>query len=226
MSKKITDENLNEKQALDFEIAMNYLIKVSNKRAWLVAFISLIITLLLTVAIIVMLPLKRVDLAVVKVDKNGFVEIITNLDEQTITKDEALDKYFVARYIKTREQYFDGTLNQDYETTQMFSNKKVADDYIKFMIDDKNGRATILKDKTEIEVQILSIVLGDSNTTKTATIRVELNQRDVAGNRIIKSIKVITLTYDYLPLKLNTKYRLENPLGFIVNSYRVDEEIK
>ena len=225
-TKYITDDNFDKDNALDFEISRNYLISKSNQRAWLVAIISLFVTVLLVIAIVVMLPLKRVDVVAVKVDKNGFVEIVTNLQEEVMKTDEAIDKHFIARYVKTREQYYYNTLNQDYERTQMLSSKLVSDNYIKFMTADKTGRYETLKNKFEIEAEILSIVLNDSNGTKTSTIRVQTKEKDLTTSNVQENIKVITLTYDYLPMKQNSKSRLENPLGFVINSYRIDEEIK
>ena len=225
-TKYITDDNFDKDNALDFETSRNYLISKSNQRAWLVAIISLFVTVLLVIAIVVMLPLKRVDVVAVKVDKNGFVEIVTNLQEEVMKTDEAIDKHFIARYVKTREQYYYNTLNQDYERTQMLSSKLVSDNYIKFMTADKTGRYETLKNKFEIEAEILSIVLNDSNGTKTSTIRVQTKEKDLTTSNAKENIKVITLTYDYLPMKQNSKSRLENPLGFVINSYRIDEEIK
>ena len=225
-TKYITDDNFDKDNALDFETSRNYLISKSNQRAWLVAIISLFVTVLLVIAIVVMLPLKRVDVVAVKVDKNGFVEIVTNLKEEVMKTDEAIDKHFIARYVKTREQYYYNTLNQDYERTQMLSSKLVSDNYIKFMTADKTGRYETLKNKFEIEAEILSIVLNDSNGTKTSTIRVQTKEKDLTTSNVKENIKVITLTYDYLPMKQNSKSRLENPLGFVINSYRIDEEIK
>ncbi|AXK48602.1 conjugal transfer protein TraJ [Aliarcobacter trophiarum LMG 25534] len=225
-TKYVTDDNFDKSNALDFETSRSYLINKSNKRAWLVAIISLFVTVLLVIAIVVMLPLKRVDVVAVKVDKNGFVEVVTNLQEQVMKTDEAIDKHFIARYVKTREQYYYNTLNQDYERTQMLSSKLVSDSYIKFMTADKTGRYETLKNKFEIEAEILSIVLNDSNGTKTSTIRVQTKEKDLTTSNTKENIKVITLTYDYLPMKQNSKSRLENPLGFVINSYRIDEEIK
>ena len=225
-TKYITDDNFDKDNALDFETSRNYLISKSNQRAWLVAIISLFVTVLLVIAIVVMLPLKRVDVVAVKVDKNGFVEIVTNLQEEVMKTDEAIDKHFIARYVKTREQYYYNTLNQDYERTQMLSSKLVSDNYIKFMTADKTGRYETLKNKFEIEAEILSIVLNDSHGTKTSTIRVQTQEKDLTTSNVKENIKVITLTYDYLPMKQNSKSRLENPLGFVINSYRIDEEIK
>lgn len=223
--KLITDENYNSKDALDYETARSYLITKSNKTAWLITYISLALIVMLGVALIFLIPLKKSELMVVKVDENGFIDIITQLDEQVISTTEAIDKSFVYRYVKTKEQYYFETLNQDFETVQMFSSPAVQKKYVEDMTHKEKGKATILKDKKFIEVKILSIVLTNKNDEKIATVRVETNFKSKNEDDGIKEIKVITLTYDYLPIKQNASLRLENPLGFIVNSYRIDEEI-
>ena len=109
--KILKDENYNEKSAWNYDVSRNEEINKSSKRAWTVAIISLIITLFLGFALMLLTPLKTVELMVVKVDKNGFVDIITKLDEQVLTTTEAMDKSFVNRYVKTKEQYYFETLN-------------------------------------------------------------------------------------------------------------------
>ncbi|MFY4756411.1 virB8 family protein [Aliarcobacter butzleri] len=225
-TKIITDDNFNEKDALDFEDSRNYLMIKSNKRAWLVAYISLVLTVMLGIAIMFLTPLKTVELTVVKVDKNGHVEIVTNLNEIFITGDEALDKHFIGQYVKTREQYYFATLNKDFEKVQLFSSPKVAKEYVHFMLDKKTGRAEQLKDNKEISVNILSIVPKKIAGELTATIRIDVIEKDKNGSILGTVTKIVTLTYDYLPMKLDMKERLENPLGFAITSYRTDEEIK
>mgnify|MGYP003398846106 CR=1 FL=1 len=225
--KILKDENYNEKSAWNYDVSRNEEINKSSKRAWTVAIISLIITLFLGFALMLLTPLKTVELMVVKVDKNGFVDIITKLDEQVLTTTEAMDKSFVNRYVKTKEQYYFETLNQDFETVQMLSSPNVQKKYIAEMTDKEKGKANILKDKIGIEVKILSIVLTNKSDEKIATVRIETIKKSKNNdNAPEKEIKVVTLTYDYLPIKQNASLRLENPLGFIVNTYRVDEEIK
>ena len=228
MAKKIvTDNNLDNQAAFDYEDSRNYLIIKSNRRAWTVAIISLLVTLLLALAVLFLTPLKTVELAVVKVDKNGHIDIISDLSEQVIAPDEALNNHFIGQYVKTREQYYFNTLNKDFEKVQLHSNASESDKYIKSMIDKEVGKAELLKDKVEIEVNILSIVTKEVSSELTSTIRVDVLKKDSrTGALIDNSTKVITLTFEYLPIKLNAKSRLENPLGFVVTSYRVDEEIK
>lgn len=227
MAKNITDDNFNEKDAFDFEDSRNYLITKSNKRAWSVAIFSLAVTVCLAIAIMLITPLKTVELAVVKVDKNGQVDILTNLAEEIITPDEALNKHFIGQYVKLREQYYFTTLNADFEKVQLYSNPTESKKYVDSMVNKNYGKATVLKNKVEIDVKLLSIVTREVAGEQTATIRADVITKDSISDSITNlTTKVITLTFEYLPMKLNTKSRLENPLGFIVTSYRIDEEMK
>jgi len=221
----VSDNNYNEQSALDYDSARSYLIEQSNKRAWMITYVCFGLIVLLSLAIILMMPLKSTELAVIKVDKNGFVEVATQLDEEIISTSEALDKSFIGRYVKLREQYYYETLNKDFETVQMFSSPKVSQSYLNTMLDKQTGKANVLQDNKELEVKILSIVLHNKDEENIATIRIETSLREKNSNNVQSEIKVITLTYEYLNMKQNATLRLENPLGFIVNSYRVDEEI-
>lgn len=226
-TKTLTDENYNEKKALDYDSSRLEEVDKSSKRAWLVAYISLAITVMLGIAIIFLTPLKTVELMVVKVDKNGFVEIITQLDEEVISTDEAIDKSFIYKYVKAREQYYFDTLNQDFEIVQMFSAPAVQKKYVETMTNKETGKATVLKDKKTIEVKVLSISISKKHNEIIATVRIETIKKDKNSDsgKPETEIKVITLTYDYLPIKQKASLRLENPLGFVVNEYRIDEEI-
>lgn len=213
-------------ESLNYETTRKDLIEKSNKRAWIVAGISLFITCLLAIAIILMLPLKTIELRVVKVDNNGFVDVITELNSKTITTSEAVDKHFVQKYVKVREQYYYNTISKDYEETQMLSNNLVQSEYLSFMNNKKDGRIETYANKKEMDVNIISIVLGDSNGTKTATVRAELIEKDLQSKTTTTYIKVFSMTYEYLPqIKQNESSRLNNPLGFLITFYKSDNEI-
>ena len=80
--------------------------------------------------------------------------------------------------------------------------------------------------KKEMDVNIISIVLGDSNGTKTATVRAELIEKDLQSKTTTTYIKVFSMTYEYLPqIKQNESSRLNNPLGFLITFYKSDNEI-
>ncbi|WP_233419409.1 virB8 family protein [Campylobacter lari] len=221
-------KNQNEinSNALNFEASVRYLIEKSNQRAWLVAFISMAISIIAVIAVIFLTPLKTTEPYVIRVDNTtGMVDIITSLQEEQISSIEALDKYFISQYIKAREGYYYKFLNQDYVLTQLMSDENVANEYRAIYAGD-NALDQIYKDNVEVRVKILSIVLGNSNGVKTSTIRALITKKDSVTKSTQQSTKVITLAYDFLLAKTSEENRILNPLGFKVTNYRVDEEIR
>ncbi|ENT7290715.1 virB8 family protein [Campylobacter coli] len=212
--------------AMDYEASFRYLIDKSNKRAWLIAFVSIFIAIISIVAVVLLTPLKTIEPYVIRVDNaTGMVDILTMLDEKEISSNEALDKYFISQYVKAREGYYYELLNQDYLLTQLMSSEKVANEY-RAWYEGENARDQILKNSNEVNVQILSIVLGNSNGIKTSTIRAKIITKNLNTRGLSESTKVITLSYDYILAKASEENRILNPLGFKVTNYRIDEEIR
>ncbi|EOL9659469.1 virB8 family protein, partial [Campylobacter coli] len=210
--------------AMDYEASFRYLIDKSNKRAWLIAFVSIFIAIISIVAVVLLTPLKTIEPYVIRVDNTtGMVDILTMLDEKEISSNEALDKYFISQYVKAREGYYYELLNQDYLLTQLMSSEKVANEY-RAWYEGENARDQILKNSNEVNVQILSIVLGNSNGIKTSTIRAKIITKNLNTRGLSESTKVITLSYDYILAKASEENRILNPLGFKVTNYRIDEE--
>ena len=212
--------------AIDYEASFRYLIEKSNKRSWLIAFISIFIAIISIIAVVLLTPLKTIEPYVIRVDNTtGMVDILTMLDEKEISSNEALDKYFISQYVKAREGYYYELLNQDYLLTQLMSSEKVANEY-RAWYEGENARDQILKNSNEVNVQILSIVLGNSNGVKTSTIRAKIITKNLNTRGLSESTKVITLSYDYILAKASEENRILNPLGFKVTNYRIDEEIR
>lgn len=225
--KRTDDDNV----AITYEASFRYLIEKSNKRAWLIAFISVIITFCAVLAVLLLTPLKQSVPYVIRVDnQTGMVDIITSLKEEDITQNEALDKYFVSNYIKTREGYFYDMLQKDYELTQIYSSPEVSKDYTA-IYSGANARHEQLKGMYKVEIEILSVVLNDSAGTKIATVRFNENTKrviksDGSSNSGVKT-RVATLAYSYnTSMQMSEDERIKNPLGFKVTTYRIDDEIR
>ena len=211
--------------AIDYEASFRYLIEKSNKRAWIIAFVSIFVAIISIIAVVLLTPLKTIEPYVIRVDNTtGMVDILTILDEKEISSNEALDKYFISQYVKAREGYYYELLNQDYLLTQLMSSEKVANEY-RAWYEGENARDQILKNSNEVNVQILSVVLGNSNGVKTSTIRTLITTKNLRSGAITQETKVITLSYEYILAKASEENRILNPLGFKVLTYRIDSEI-
>lgn len=214
-------------EAISYSSNVRYLIEVSNKRAWLVSFIFGFIAIISIVAVFLLTPLKQSVPYVIRVDNvTGMVDIISTLKDQTVINknSEALDKYFTANYVKLREQYYWDILEQDYYAVQVFSSNKISTEY-QSIYAGANSRVKTLQNSVEVEIQIISVVLTNSAGANVATIRFNEITKDLQSKTSRQTTKVATLTYEYVKELTTEKERVMNPLGFKVNTYRIDSEI-
>ncbi|MBQ8819138.1 MAG: type IV secretion system protein [Campylobacter sp.] len=212
---------------MSYNSNVRYLIEVSNKRAWLVSFIFGFIAIMSIIALFLLTPLKQSVPYVIRVDNvTGMVDIISTLKDQTVVSknSEALDKYFTANYVKLREQYYWDILEQDYYTVQVFSSNRISAEYQNIYAG-ANSRVKNLQNSVEVEIQIISVVLTNSAGANVATIRFNEIVKDLQSKTSKQTTKVATLTYEYVKELTTEKERVMNPLGFKVNTYRIDSEI-
>ena len=207
--------------AISYEASIRYIAEQANKRAYFISGVALLIAIISVIAVCLLTPLKSVEPYVIRVDNTtGMVDIITSVNE-------ALNKYFAKTYVKAREGYYYDILQSDYELVQILSYPSVASDYLR-IYEGENSRDKVLKDDYEVEIDIVSVTLGNSAGAPTATIRFNQITRK-KGEKIAVSnkAKIVTLSYDYQPNTLTTEEeRIKNPLGFKVSTYRVDDEIR
>lgn len=222
--------NNNDKQnAISYEASIRYLVEKSNQRAWFISFIAVLISIISVVAVCLLTPLKSVEPYVIRVDNaTGMVDIISSVnDTKFISGNEALDKYFTTTYVKIRQGYYFNLLQQDFIKTQILSSPEISAEYMK-TYEGKNSKVEILRNKIEIDIEISSVTLNNSNGINTATIRFNEIYKDAQSRTITnKKAKIATMAYDYSPQTLTTEQeRLENPLGFKITTYRIDDEIE
>lgn len=146
-------------QNRDLEAKNQENIEKSEARAWKVARVSWLISLVLGAVIVSILPLREVVPFLIRDNGTGIPDVITRLDVETLTTDDAMDKHFISQYIKTREGYYFNTLQQEYELTQMMSSDEVAKDY-RSIYEGKNARDQKLGSSNTVKPEIISIVLS------------------------------------------------------------------
>lgn len=209
----------------------------SKKVAWIVASLSLLVTLILSVAIFLMLPLKMTDVKVLIVDKNtGYPTEITSLVEfekgnlKQIVGSEALNKFFAQQYIILHDSYNYFSVRDAYEKVYLYSTNEVFQVY-KQKFEGPNNIEIVLGNKRSLEVNVLSIspqltvtpFKGTDNGV-TVTARVERFIRE-GENILDKTSGIVTMTFGYdTELAMEEKARNINPFGFTVTSYRFDPE--
>jgi type IV secretion system protein VirB8 len=211
-------------QAIDWEASRVQTIERSERRAWFVAFAGVAVTVLSWLAIVLMMPLKEMVPYVIRVDSaTGVPDIVTALDTKGVGFDEAMDKYWMAQYVRARETYDWYTLQKDYNTVGLLSSSPVGASYAaqfegKDALDKKFGsvvRAT---------VEIMSIVPNGRGVGTVRFVKTTRRTDDDGPGTVTKW--VATVAYEYRnPSLIRESQRLINPFGFQVLSYRVDPEM-
>ncbi|KAJ6644914.1 Type IV secretion system protein VirB11 [Pseudolycoriella hygida] len=134
------------------------------------------LSILLSLSILLLIFLQKKELVLIRVDNHtGEAEILSRLTEKEITKDEAIDKFFTARYLMLREQYNYFPLRHDYELVQIYSNVQVKQDYL-LLYEQENSPdkllgedailAEIVPKSSKYDSRIQNIAYNSDNVTK------------------------------------------------------------
>jgi type IV secretion system protein VirB8 len=222
-------------KAVDFELTIADLVRRSERRAWGVAFGALAMSLVLAGGCFFMLPLKEKVPFLVMADAYTGTSTVARLTEdivdQRITASEAVNRSNVAHFVLARESYDLALTNlRDWNTVLTMSAPGVGAAYTGLYASTHpdNPYKTYGKDRA-VRVRILSIVLingGTGGTPKGATVRFQRSvfDKQTGATRPLDS-KIATLEFVYKTnLKMEEQHRIENPLGFQVTSYRVDND--
>jgi type IV secretion system protein VirB8 len=213
----------NDGEGLDWETDIVLNLRRSQRNAWRIASAGLALSALLIVALILLLPLRKVVPYVVMVDKlTGEANVVQTAQDFVLTS--ALnDKHWVKQFVISRERYNFRLLQHDYDNVRRMAGNSPWSAYDRLFqgegaLDKKHG------ENVEITPTVLSITLADGGL---ATVRYELRTRDLrASSEPTVARRVATVRYAY-EVKANVRESeaIENPLGFTVTGYQTDPEL-
>jgi type IV secretion system protein VirB8 len=237
LKKKNTSDGIDRtvNQSVNFEISIADLAKRSERHAWWVAASALVMSLALAGGYFYVLPLKEKVPYLIMADAYTGTSTLTHLTEDVtehqLSANEAINRSNIAHFILARESY-DAALTalRDWSTVLTMSSSGVAAEYTN-LYTSRNPKSpvTLYGRDTAIRVKILSIVLiggRNGSTPKGATVRFQRSlYSKVNGSTRVLDNKLATLDFVYKPnLRMDDQRRVENPLGFQVTNYRVDND--
>jgi len=220
---------------VNFEITIADLAKRSEKRAWLVAMCASGVALVLASGYLAVIPLKeKVPFLVVADPYSGTSSLARLTDDvvnRQITASEAINRSNVAHFVLAREAYDLALTNlRDWPTVLTMAAPDVAQPYMELHATNNESSPFRLYGKhSAIRVKILSIVLiggEQGQTPKGATVRFQRSVYDkTTGGTYPLDSKIATIAFAYKAnLRMDDQNRIENPLGFQITSYRVDND--
>ena len=222
-------------KGVNYEITIADIARRSEKRAWIVAFTAIVMSLILAGGYFYMLPLKeKVPFLVMADAYTGTATVATlrgDFSQNSITASEAINRSNVWQFVTARESYDLAVMQmRDWNTVYVMSAPNVSQEY-RALHARNNERAPFYTygANRAIRVRILSLQLvgGGQGTPPTgATVRFQRSVYDkTTGGTAPLDSRIATLAFTYKPnLKLSEEQRVLNPLGFQVTEYRVDAD--
>ncbi len=225
-------------RSMNYEVTVADLARRSQKRAWWVAGVSLAVTLILAGAIFMMLPLKEREPYLVVLDPvtgNAQVSrLVASAADGRLYADQAVARSNIHRFVVARESYdYDLMMTSqsgDWKLPFLMSTGSVSAEMRALWGQGNPANPSILYGKDRaVRIRILSIVLervGGPRREGAATVRFQrvLFDKKSGGSRVIDN-KVAMIEFEYNPnLRLSDADRVQNPLGFQVKTYRVDND--
>lgn len=197
-------------------------LRASQRRAWWVAGVATLISLLLALALVLLLPLKTVVPYTITVDRQtGFAQAARGIELGPMSEKEALIQSVLAQYVIARETVDAADLVANYKKVGLWSVAQARRDYLAAM--NRANPGSILNSATaatQIVTTVKSIALLDKTH---ALVRFATDRRDGDGPLTRQDWSAV-LTFGFSGAPLSAEDRLINPLGFQVSHYRRDAE--
>jgi type IV secretion system protein VirB8 len=200
----------------------------SARRAWTAAAAGWACALACALSLALLMPLKRVDPFVVRVDSStGVVDVVPVYDgkaglEQTVTR------YFLAHYLSVCERFNFATAESDYEECGAFHGAQRNQAW--YALWNPNNPASPLnvhKDGSTVRVQIeaVSFFQRVSGVTDLAQVRYLKAERQGSGGDERITHWIATIQYAYTAPSKEPAIRRWNPLGFKVVEFTTEPEV-
>jgi type IV secretion system protein VirB8 len=177
-------------------------------------------------AIRFVLSQRTIEPFVVQVEEaSGMVSVVNpvNADGQNIiAANESVQSYFVVQYVRARETYSYADYEYAYnKLVPLMSNGTVLAAFRSMVSDKQTSPMTIYGSTRSTSMKVRSLQFLEAGAV--AQIRFSIFEEG-AGAAATPRHRIATLRYGFVPMRLTPEERYVNPLGFVVTSYRVDDE--
>jgi type IV secretion system protein VirB8 len=198
----------------------------SARVAWRVATCACVLTAVSGVALMLVMPLKRVEPFVIRVDNTtGIVDVVPVFVGEA-PMSEVVTRYLLDHYLTVCERFNFSTAESDYEECSSFHAPARHQEWMALW--DRTNPSSPLnvhRDGTSVRVQVSSITFFDrsSGVEDLAQVRFIKTTRSGNGGEQI-SQWIATVQYVYATPATDPRMRRWNPLGFKVVDYRTEAE--
>ncbi len=199
----------------------------SARAAWLTAAAGWLCAVAGAIALTVLMPLKRVDPFVIRVDNTTGVVDVVPVYAGTASMDEAVTRYFLTHYLNVCERFNFATAESDYEECGAFhSPQRNQAWYALWTTTNPASPLNVHKDGSSVRVQVTSVsffsrAIGLSDL---AQVRYLKAARQGPGAEETVTHWLATVQYAYADPAKDPRTRRWNPLGFKILDFRTEPE--
>jgi type IV secretion system protein VirB8 len=200
----------------------------SVRVAWRIAFTAALVAGMAIAALMLLMPLKRVDPFVVRVDNTtGLVDVVPMYaGEEKLP--EAVTRYFLDHYITVCERFNFSTAESDYEECGTFHTPQRNQIwYAAWAKTNPDSPLNAYKDGTTIRAQVISVSFFTraDGVADLAQVRYIKARRQAGSSEEQRTHWIATIRYAFAKPSSEPDMRRWNPLGFKVVDFRPEPEI-
>jgi type IV secretion system protein VirB8 len=198
------------------------------RTAWRAAGAASICALAASVALALLLPLKRVDPFVIRVDSStGIIDVVPVYSGQA-PMDEAVTRYFLTHYVTICERFTLTSAESDYEECGAFHGAQRNQAwYALWNPNNPHSPLNLHKDGSVVtaQVQSVSFFKRASGLADLAQVRYLKAESAGPGQQARVSHWIATIEYAYTAPAVDPRIRRWNPLGFRLLDFVAEPEI-
>ncbi|HWW30053.1 MAG TPA: type IV secretion system protein [Steroidobacteraceae bacterium] len=226
MSAPVMQEYFREAESWDADRAAQF--RRSARAAWWVAGAGWLCAVASALALVLLMPLKRVDPFVVRVDNStGIVDVVPVFAGRA-TQEEAVTRYFLTHYLTVCERFNFATAESDYEECGAFhSAQRNQAWFALWTATNPHSPLNLHKDGSSVRVQVnaVSFFTRASGLADLAQVRYLKALRQGSGAAESVTHWVASIQYAYGEPAKDPKTRRWNPLGFKIVDFRSEPEV-
>jgi type IV secretion system protein VirB8 len=200
----------------------------SARTAWRIAGAGWIAVVLLALALMLLMPLKRIEPFVIRVDKaTGIVDVVPTYAGQAPLS-ETVVRYFLNHYVTVCERFDFATAESDYEECGAFNTPRRNQEwYAAWVKTNPHSPLNLYKDGTTVSAEVTSIsfITRASGVSDLAQVRYVKILHPAGGAGEQRSYWIATAEYAFGTPSSDPRVRRWNPLGFKIVTFRSDPEI-
>jgi type IV secretion system protein VirB8 len=196
--------------------------------AWWVAAAGWVSAVASAAALLMAMPLKRVEPFVVRVDNTTGIVDVVPVYTGGASPDETVTRYFLTHYLTVCERFNFASAESDYEECGAFhSAQRNQIWYARWTATNPASPLNVYKDGTSVRVQVKSVSFFTraSGLTDLAQVRYLKATRPAGGAEDTITHWVATVQYAYAEPAKDPKTRRWNPLGFKIVDFKSEPEV-